>query len=165
MIIKKKNRLLKPMLLIVVLLGGCSDSTDNAPSTSSDQVNPLVGTWVGLCLAFSTNFENGYFIQRRTFTEDTATYGNTQYSDSGCNDVTVELREFSVNYSVGEDVMTTDGVTAKRLVTSSVHSPSIVTESVFRITGITVYFGRWSRSDSDDSPHLDYDFPYTRQQF
>lgn len=150
------------MLVIMLVLIVCACS-----SSSEDNTNPLAGTWLSNCHA--RNDSNGVFIAYSIIsiiiTDNMSSTTTTEYTDSSCtisNGTTFTLDE---NYTLGEQVTTTDGVEAQRITFKSEYilfaQPIIASrEMVYRITGVELYFGDYT---NDTTPSLDYAVTYIKQ--
>ena len=97
----------------VVSLTGCGSGGDSAAVTTSD----LKGTWESICQYIPTTQTSAKTILE--FTNDKFTRKSLSYSDPSCNtqDITDELHVF-YNYSLGEDVTTSDNKKATEITTT-----------------------------------------------
>jgi len=153
---------MKSALIILLLLiqSGCSSSSD-------DNVNPLVSTWLSNC--YERTDGNGAFIAyaiKNLVITDAASVSNTsEFTDINCtipNGTTFTLNQ---NYTLGEQVATTDGATAQRITLTSdfdfLGQPIKMTiENIYRITGVELNFGDYI---SGETPSLDYAVTFIKQ--
>lgn len=149
--------------LLVLLAFGCSSSSDN----NSSDTNSLIGIWKSNCHEFlGTEDESGnnrYNISEITFNETEYVDRFVSYTDINCiNDPVVESSTF--NYTVGDNVATSDGVEATRITLTSVFPDrpelAVTVEAIFRINGIDLNFGEYTEGEV---PSINTSVIYTRQ--
>ena len=151
-----------PIVLILSALG-CSSSTD--PQLTSN--NPLIGTWVSNCHEFLGTGDdvssNLYNISEITFSESGYVDRYVSYTDMGCTAGPVE-ESSAFDYTVGDTVITTDGVAATRFTATAIlpNRPDLefTVEAIYRITGVDLNFGPYT---DGETPSLDLTVTYTRQ--
>lgn len=95
--------------------GSPGEGEDNGPVTPGDQITALEGTWKKQC--GRVDGELHYDIVTVTFTRGTYTTSIENFIDSGCLTPLPEAPNpvASGNFSLGEDVLLSDGVTATEL--------------------------------------------------
>jgi len=110
-----------PLLLIVSLLQGCSESADNANIATE-----LEGNWEGLCNSGLGSFDVTTSIKTIiNYSGNTTSATINTYADSNCTTLSSSLpiqetqlvnpETLAVTFSIGETFTTSNGVTAKEL--------------------------------------------------
>jgi len=139
---------------------GCSSSSDSAS-------NLLIGTWLSSC--HERTDSKGAFIAYATIllviSGDTSVSNITEYTDINCTIPNGNTFTLNQSYTLGEQVTTTDGLTAQRITLTSdfdfFGNPiNITIENIYRVTGVELYFGDYI---SGITPPLDYAVTYTKQ--
>ena len=146
---------------LLIFLLGCSDTSPN------DNTNPLMGNWLSNCYERSDN--NGVFINyaiKNLIINNTESMSNTvDYTDINCTILNGTSSLITEDYTVGEEVVTTDGSMAQRITLTSEHifSGTLITvtkEAIYRITGVELNFGDFINGNV---PSLDYTVTYVKQ--
>lgn len=148
------------IILLLLLQSACSSSSDNS-------ANPLIGSWLSNCHERTDG--NGVFIAyaiKNLIITDGASVSNTiEYFDLNCtieNGTTFTLNK---SYTLGEQVVTTDGTTAQRVTVTSDYDffgnqIKTTIESIYRVTGVELNFGDYTVGVT---PSLDYAVTYIKQ--
>ena len=152
--------------LLVLVQIGCSSSTNN-------EANPLVGSWRSNCheridaTGKVIPTVRLVYITEYTFNVTTMDQAITNLVEqtSNCTVGTGVPYVIPHTYTLGEEVITTDGVEAKRITLNSdynsIRQPiKTTTESIYRVTGVELNFGDYIHGEI---PTLDYATTYIKQ--
>ncbi|MBU2953685.1 hypothetical protein [Marinobacter sp. F3R08] len=147
--------------------GTPEEGEDNGTVTPGDQVTVLEGTWKKQC--GSVDGESHYDIVTVSFTLGTFTTSIENYIDSGC---TIPLQEApnpvsSGNFSLGEDVVLSEGLTATELDTHVTQFDGAYFEiyeyDIIYINNNVLYAGIESGSSPEQrASSLNYNRPFYR---
>lgn len=161
-----------PLVCLCVPLVACHDDT-------TVEASDLDGTWLSDCVtnispAYVT-IKGPYRLIKYTFLQGLLTETSTLYLDDQCtqlistqNITASDSYGYTGTYVVGNDVIESDGATAKRLtlnldnVTFSDEQgfTPFTNERVFRLEGNTLYFGPYN---PDGASSIDYNTRYIKQ--
>ena len=132
-------------LISVVLLGcGNNDNTSNA------KPGVLVGAWVSNCHELrneATNELLAYVVVTYQFNNASYTLDSISYDDLNCSIANGDTDNWTGNYSIGEEIISTDGLTAIRISSTERSAawpqslPSVEIERIFRIRDDELNFG------------------------
>lgn len=148
-------------LLLLLQISCSSSSTDNSSS-------PLTGTWISNCYELSdtsTGLFIAYAIDNLVITDDFYILNTASYNDINCTIPDGRTKTFGAEYTLGEQVITSDGDTAQRITLKAKIDffgtlGTLIKEHIFRVTGVELNFGKFV---SAETPSLDYLITYIRQ--
>lgn len=144
-----------------------SDSSDSGAVTPTNQVTVLEGTWKKQC--GPVEGEEHHDIVTVTFTRSEFTSSIENYTDTSCTNP-LEMAPnptASGNFTLGEDVLLSDGITAIELdthITQFDGAPFDINEyNIAYIDNDSLYFGEGEADSPQQRPtSLDYDRPFFR---
>ena len=144
--------------LLLILQGCSSSSTEN-------KVTQLIGTWLSNCHEFTVVNTTGFAVTLIDITNETYTINETLYDSISCANPTGNVSTTVKSYTIGEPVITTDGVSAQRLTLSITvdffqNPTTITTEHIFRVTGVELNLGDFL---DNITPSLDFTTTYVKQ--
>lgn len=147
--------------------GSSGEGEDNGTVTPGDQVTALEGTWNKQC--GKVDGESHYDIVTVSFTVGKVSTNIENYIDGGC---TIPVQEApnpvaSGNFSLGENIVLSDGVTATELNTHVTRFDGaefdIYEYDIFYIDNDTLYTSIESGSTPEQRPtSLNYNRPFDR---
>lgn len=147
--------------LLLIFIIGCSDTSSNSSP------NPLIGTWLSNCYERTDN--NGaffaYAISNLNINEISIVSNTVDYSDINCTTPNGNTNALNQNYTLSEEVDTTDGTTAQRITLTSEfdffgNPTTLIIEAIYRVTGVELNFGDYVNGST---PSLDYSITYVKQ--
>ncbi len=148
------------MVFFLLSQVGCSSSSSNN--------SKLIGLWLSNCYELkdaSTGMFIAYTLDNLLVTEDSYIVTSIGYTDIACTVPNGDADSFVAAYTLGSQIDTTDGVEAMRLtLTSEIDLfgaiTTIITESIYRITGVELNFGEFN---PDNVPSLNYAITFIKQ--
>lgn len=148
------------IILLLLMQSGCGSST-------GDGVNILVGSWVSNCheRTDASGSFIAYTIKKLEITDDTYETITLDQADVSCTVNSGVAFVIDQTYTLGEQVITTDGVEAQRITFNSDFDffgqpVKTTTENIYRVTGVELNFGAYI---SSVTPSLDYAVTYIKQ--
>ena len=155
---------MKYAFIILLLLSqtGCSNSS------SDDSSNTVAGVWVSNCYELtdeSSGLPFAYALDNLNISDSLFILDSARYTDINCTVPDGRTKSFGAEYILGEQVMTTDGVEARRI---SLRSKidffgslgTLINENIFRVAGVELNFGKFI---DVEAPSLDYAITYIKQ--
>lgn len=154
-----KHALIASLLLFQIACS--SSSTDNSSNT-------LAGSWVSNCYELtdeSTGLSIAHAIDNLVVLDDLYVLNSTSYTDINCTTPDGRKKSLGAVYTLGEQVITTDGGTAQRITLKAkldfFGTPAtLIIEDIFRVTGVELNFGKFV---SLETPSLNYVITYIKQ--
>ena len=165
---KSKNRLTAALsaATLTLLNGGCSSGGDGDSNSGTQNTTApeLIGSWEGACITTSTSFINDRIVTvsgasgggggggggsssgsseqaNLSFNQNGTLSGQVEYfAVSDCNPTFSEgFYNFSITYTVGNDVQAADGSPAKEL---NLTDDGVTTYSIFQVVNtVNLYVG------------------------
>ncbi len=150
------------IILLLLLQIGCSNSS------SDDSSNILAGVWVSNCYELtdeSSGLLIAYVIDKLNISDDLYLLNSARYTDVNCTMADGKTKTSGAEYTLGEQVITTDGDKAQRITLGTkvdfFGTPGTrINEDIFRVTGVELNFGRFVATET---PSLDYLITYIKQ--
>ena len=150
---------------LTAVLAACSGGSSNG-GISSSTATELEGTWVSNCT--DSDVIDGqviYSIETMSFEGQGLTFVGVDYSDAQCLNATGNIDRLSGNFSIGDDLTASDGLSVKRL---TLRGEGVINgeegefenELVYRINGAELNLGEY---DEDGTVSLDSEVTYSKQ--
>jgi hypothetical protein len=123
-------------LLLIAMQVACGDETSSPTANNNTGSVELEGTWESTCFADGDNYKVTTII----FTAIEMDLSGRVYGDSSCNGPFAQESGASGIYSIGDEIMTTNGVTAYEIdVTVMIANNEAIYMDIVQVEGDLMY--------------------------